>query len=162
MKMMSKTFFWVSRIISVSILFFLTFWEKIFKLCLIIFYSCCLQLGKLSWPWSLWSPELFLSATLNWIYASNMGTCCCQPCNRLCNLHIWRCEGTVSLAWFWVVVGLSWSWLCSTKPCLYDAWSCEDRHIFDIWCYELCMRRLHDPISSSCGTEALLDSCWCL
>ena len=145
-----------------SVLFFLMFWENIHKLCLIILYSCHLWLGELSWLWFFWSPELFLNTTLNWIYVSNKGICCCWPCDCLCNLHIWKYEGIVCLVWFWDAGGSIWSWPCSTKPCLYNAWSCEDRYIFDTWHCELCTRRLHDPIFSSCGIEALLDSYWCL
>jgi len=47
---MSKVFFLVSKIISVSVLFFLTFCKKIFSLCLIINYFCCLQPDRLSLP----------------------------------------------------------------------------------------------------------------
>ena len=48
MRMMSEMFFLVSKIISVSVLFFLTFCEKIFKLCLIINCLFHLQPDKLS------------------------------------------------------------------------------------------------------------------
>ena len=43
MRMMSEMFFLVSKIISVSVLFFLIFCKKIFKLCLIINCLCHLQ-----------------------------------------------------------------------------------------------------------------------
>ena len=48
MRMMSEVFFLVSKIISVSILFFLTFCEKIFKLCLIISRIACSQTNCVS------------------------------------------------------------------------------------------------------------------
>jgi len=62
MNMMSVVFLLFSRIMSVSVLFFLTFWEKIFRVSLIII-SYCLRLGKLNWPWFSRLLELSLSAS---------------------------------------------------------------------------------------------------
>jgi len=49
MDMISVVSLLFSRIVSVSILFFLMFCEKIFRVSLIII-SYCLQLGELNWP----------------------------------------------------------------------------------------------------------------
>jgi len=58
MNMISVVSLLFSRIVSVSVLFFLTFCEKIFRVSLIII-SYCLQLGELNWPWFPGLPELF-------------------------------------------------------------------------------------------------------
>jgi len=52
-----------SKIILVRVLFFLTFYEKIFSVSLIII-SYCLWLGELNWLWFPKLPGLFLSASL--------------------------------------------------------------------------------------------------
>ena len=63
MSTISDVFLLFSRIMSVSVLFFLTFCENIFRVSLImICYR--LQLGELNWPWFSRPPESFLNANL--------------------------------------------------------------------------------------------------
>ena len=52
-----------SRITFIRVLFFLMFYEKIFKVSLIMI-SYCLWLGELNWLWFPKLPGLFLSANL--------------------------------------------------------------------------------------------------
>jgi len=51
-----------SNMVFIRVLFFLTFYENIFRVFLII-VSYRLQLGELNWPWFPGLPVLFLSAS---------------------------------------------------------------------------------------------------
>ena len=113
MKITSAEFFWVSKMISVKTLFFLTFCEKIFRLFLII--SCYHPwLGGLSWSWFPWFLVLSLSAIRDWIFASKRGTCCHLLCVHLCSWCIWSCEGMVHPSWWKGQKGF-WLWQASRK-----------------------------------------------
>jgi len=139
-KMTSAEFFWVSKMILVKTLFFLTFCEKIFRLFLII--SCYRQwLGRLSWPWFLWFLVLSSSAIRDWICTSKRGTCCHLLCVHLCIWCIWSCEGMVHPSQFLIWEGSVWSWLCSTMLDLYGVLACEGHCISVILSHGRGMRR---------------------
>jgi len=52
-------------------------------------------------------------------------------------------------AWFLTWEGWSYCLLYSTKWSIDGVWICEDHYTWQIWLLGSCMRKLHNPISSS-------------
>ena len=161
MKIILAEFFWVSKIILVKTLFFLTFCEKIFRLSLIISWYHR-WLGRLSWPWFPWLLVLSLSTTHNWICVSKRGTCCHLPCVCLCSWRIWSYEGIVYPWQFLVLEGSVLNWLYSTMLDLCGVPAYEGHYTFGILSHGHGMRMWSCPTSSSYDTEGCQGSCWWL
>ena len=158
MNTISVEFLLFSKMMSVSILFFLTFWEKILRLFLII-DSYNLQLGELNWSWFCGLPALSLNAIYGWTDFSKMDIWHHQQSVCPCNWCIWKNESIVHLLLFWVWEDLFWSLPCSTMLSLCGAWLYVGHYTSGILIHVNGKQKWCGPTSSSSYIEEHWGSC---